>query len=131
MNVSTHSDWSKTSRLLAEHESNSLYGRVDLGYLLSRKLVAGQISTLLANNLMETLRQLVPKNSLDKFIQGASYIPFVDVITLHLAQSHDDADDGLITCINKDNEIVHCQPIWSPTINYVQMEGMKGYGHQF
>ena len=56
----------------------------------------------------------------------------MDVIALHLAQSHYDADAGLITCvINGNNKTVQCRPTWSPTINYVQMKDIKGCGYQF
>ena len=129
MNVSTHSDWSKTSCLLAEHESNGLAMCPDLVHLLSRKVRAGQVSTLLSNNLMETSLQLASKEDLNGYCQGATFVPFYDVILLHLQQTSNDFGSGSISCINDKGENITCRPSWAPTINYVQTEDCTGYGH--
>ena len=131
MNVSTHSDWSKTSCLLAEHESNGLAMHPDLVHLLSCKVRAGQVSTLLSNNLMETSLQLASKEDLNGYCQGATFVPFYDVILLHLQQTSNDFGSGSISCINDKGENITCRPSWAPTINYVQTEDCTGYGSQF
>ena len=71
MNMSTHSDWSKTSHLLGKHKNNSLHGHDDIVHLLPQTVEAGEINSILADNLMETSKQLTPAGSLDKFRQEA------------------------------------------------------------
>ena len=63
--------------------------------------------------------------------QDATYISLSDTITLHLSQSYNDDDAGLIEEINGDNEIVHSRRSWSQTINIVQMEDTNCYGYYF
>ena len=48
MNVSTHSDFSKTSELLSQHEDASIIGRHDIRNLLQQKVLSKQISPELA-----------------------------------------------------------------------------------
>ena len=131
MNVSTISDWSKTSPLLAEHECNILYGRNDLVHLLSAKVEAKQVTPELSQNIRQYSQDCCPPGSLDKYRQGATYVPISDIITLHLAQSYDDGNSGLITAIKDNNREIHCRRSWSRTINIVQMEDIHCYGFQF
>ena len=49
MNISTHSDLSKTSELLSQHEDASIVGRQDIVLLLRQKNAAKQVSRELAN----------------------------------------------------------------------------------
>jgi len=49
MSVGTHSDWSKCSELLNEHESLAMAGCADMNDLLSWKIDEHQVSPLLAN----------------------------------------------------------------------------------
>ena len=131
MDVTTHSSWSHTSELLAQHESNSLAGRNDIVQLLSQKVEAGQVSHTLASNLISASKQRVPEGSLERCCQGATFVPFIDSIKIHLAQSADDNDDGLISCVNDENETIKCRRAWSQTINIIQMEDSDGFGYQF
>ena len=130
-NISTHSSWKTSSYLMAEHECNMLSGRHDLVHLLAQKVEAKQVTPELASNLIGLSKQRVPDGSLDKYRQGATYVPIGDVIILHLAQSHDDGNCGLISAIKQNGTEVSCRRSWSRTINIVQMEDSKQYGFQF
>ena len=48
MNVTTHSDFSKMSELLSQHEDTSLVGRIDIQLLSQQKIKSRQISAELA-----------------------------------------------------------------------------------
>ena len=50
MNVTTHSDFSKTSFFLAEHEAASIIGRKDTRILIDQKLDKKEITVELAES---------------------------------------------------------------------------------
>ena len=54
-----------------------------------------------------------------------------NVVTIHMAQSYDDGNAGLIIAMDKNNQEVQCRRSWACTINIVQMEDCNGYGFQF
>ena len=129
--LSTHSDFSKKSELLAQHESLYLHGHDDIAHLLSRKVELGQTSGINADKLMDTSHKLFPNGSVDEHRQGSTFVPINDVIHLHLAQSHEEHNQDLISVVNDNDEIIQCRRAWSQIINIVQMEDSRHYGFQF
>ncbi len=131
MNVGTHSDWSKTSELLAQHEGLSLKDRSDIRHLLAQKVACGQASQELADWSIENSQYRFPEGSTERFKHGATYVPFSDNIGIQLARSLDDSCGGLIEAVNDRNEMIRCKRGWPRFINIVQMEDNNGYGYQF
>ncbi len=130
-NISTHSKWDRTSILMYMHENSMLYGRNDLVSLLAQKVECGQITSVLANNLIASSRHAHPHGSLDKYRQGATFVPARDVVAVHLAQSYSDANADHITIITNRGESVTNRRSWARTINIIQMEDISRYGFQF
>ena len=131
MNLTTSGDWTNTSILLAEHESNILHNRGNLVHWLLLQVQAGQIQPDLAKNLTEWSKSITPKGSLDKYRQWAISVPFVDNVKLHLAQLFEEGNAGMITAINSINRMIQCGHLWAQTINIVQMEDAAQFGYQF
>ena len=102
MTVSSQGNWYKASYLLSEHESNSYHGRNDIKQLLSRMKETGLINDQLAASIEEEAMRIA-ENSLHRYCQGFTYVPYSDMISIHLAQTQDDHDAGLIEvikCVN-------------------------------
>jgi hypothetical protein len=131
MNVGTHSDWSKTSELLAQHEALSLKDRSDIRHLLAQKVACGQASRELADWSLQNSRICFPDGSTERFRHGATYVPFSDVIAIQLERSLEDTGGNIIDAVNKRNETIRCKRGWPRFINIVQMEDNSGYGYQF
>ena len=133
LNVSRNADWSKPSYLLSQHESISLSGRNDIKHLLSRKVETGQVTKELADSMLKSSRE-IPHGSLDKYRQGATFMPYSDMVDVHLAQTHEDYDRDLI-CIETlelgEETIVHARRSWQRVINTLHTEDRHGFGTQF
>ena len=54
---------------------------------------------------MEEEAMRIPENSLDKYCQGVTSVPYTDMTTIHLAQTHDDHAAGLIEVIKSVNDV--------------------------
>ena len=80
MNISTHSDFSKTSELLSQHENASIIGRNDIRLLLNQKVANKQISPELAESFISQAKQRYSIDDLRKYTQGATYVTFNDMI---------------------------------------------------
>ena len=50
---------------------------------------------------------------------------------MHLSESADLNDSGMINAVNDGNALVMCWRGWPRVINTVQMEDMHGYDYQF
>ena len=100
MSVSTQGNWYKPSYLLSEHQSNSLNGRRDIKQLLSTMKETVLVNERLAASMEEEASKF-PENSLDKYCQGATYVLYTDMATIHLTQTNDDHDAGLTKVIIK------------------------------
>lgn len=133
MTVSSQGNWYKTSYLLSEHESNSFHGRNDIKQLLSRMKETGLINERLAASIEEEAMRIT-ENSLDRYCQGSTYVTYLDMIGIHLDQTQDDHDAGLIEvikCVNNADKQEEARRSWSRTINIIQMEDSHCYGTQF
>ena len=84
MNVTTHSNFSKTSELLSTHEDASIIGRNDIRLLLNQKVANKQISPELAELFIKNAKQRFNIQELRKYTQGSTYVSFIDMITIHL-----------------------------------------------
>ena len=124
LNVSRNADWSRPSHLLSQHESISLSGRNDIKHLLSRKVETGQVTKELADSMLKSSRE-IPHGSLDKYRQGATFMPYADMVDVHLAQTHEDYDRDLI-CIKTlelgQETIIHARRSWQRLINTLHTE---------
>ena len=133
LNVSRNADWSRPSHLLSQHESISLSGRNDIKHLLSRKVETGQVTKELADSMLKSSRE-IPHGSLDKYRQGATFMPYADMVDVHLAQTHEDYDRDLI-CIKTlelgQETIIHARRSWQRLINTLHTEDRHGFGTQF
>ena len=98
MTVSSQGNRCKTSYLLSEHESNSFHGQNDIKQLLSRMKATGVINERLAA-IIEEEAMRIAENSLDRYCQGSTYFAYSDRIAIHLAQTQDAHDAGLIEAI--------------------------------
>lgn len=58
ISVSTYSDFSRSSELMAQHEALAISKRGDMVHLLSQKVVCGQVTKELASWLLEHSRWL-------------------------------------------------------------------------
>ena len=90
-----------------------------------------KINPILANNLTSLSENMVPEGSLDKYRQGSLFVPFSDSVKLHLAQSEDEGDAGLIKVIDRRGKTIYCRRSWSRTINIIQLEDKNMFGYQF
>ena len=119
-----------TSELLCSHESISLAGRPDIHALLSRKVEDGQIPTDLSSSMIEESIRRFPAGSLTDFIQGSTYIPFIDSIYIQLGVGED--GENTISCVKSHgSDVYKCRRSWARTINIVQTEDKHRYGTQF
>ena len=89
MNVTSHSDFSKTSELLSIHEDTTLIGRPDIHILLIQKVRNNQISSELANEFIKNSKKRYSVDHLRKHAQGSTYVSFNDMVTIHLHESLD------------------------------------------
>ena len=87
MNITTHSNFSMTSELLAMHEDASIVGRPDMTMLLKQKVDKKQISPLLADTFVQNAKNRYCKNDLIKYSQGSTYVSFNDMIKIQLYKS--------------------------------------------
>ena len=94
-----------TSELLCSHESISLAGRPDIHALLSRKVEDGQIPTDLSSSMIEESIRRFPAGSLTDFIQGSTYIPFIDSIYIQLGVGED--GENTISCVKSHGSDVY------------------------
>jgi hypothetical protein len=130
MTISTSGDHSFSSQLLAEHEALSCH-RDDIVHLMSQKVEKNQMSQELADNIVEESNRLFPPGSIQRYIDGTTYIPFIKNVRLYLAQSREIGDDGEIEAVKRNGDTVRTKRVWPREINIVQMEDSSGYGYQF
>ena len=134
LNVSRNADWSRPSYLRSQHESISLSGRNDIKHLLSRKVETGQVTKELADSMLKSLRE-IPHGSLDKYRQGATFMPYSDMVDVHLAQTHEDYDRDLITIETLElgylGKNIQARRSWQRIINVLHTEDCHGFGTQF
>ena len=64
----------------------------------------GLVNEPLATSMEEEAMR-IPENSLDKYRQGATFVSYTDMATIHLAQTHYDYDPGLIEVIKSVNDV--------------------------
>ena len=95
MDVSTHSGFNMTSKLLSLHED----GRPDITMLLKQKTESKQISPLLEEIFVRNVKNCYNKNELMKYTQGSTYVSFSDMIKTQLYESKSDKEIEVI----KDN----------------------------
>ena len=72
MNITSRSDFSKTSDILTMHEDTTIIGRNDIHILLQQKVTSKQISPKLKNSFIENtkigiLQNNIKNNILHKF----------------------------------------------------------------
>lgn len=87
MNLTNHSDFSKSSFLLSEHEAASIIGRNDIRMLLNQKAANKEINCELADTFVNNAKKRFTINNLRQHTQGATYIRFKDMIRIHLFES--------------------------------------------
>ena len=92
ISVSTSSNFNRTSELMAQHEALALSNRDDLVHLLWQKVACGQVNKPLAAWLLENSRHLFLEGSMTRFKDGATYVPFKDVIDIQTQASQDDSN---------------------------------------
>jgi predicted GIY-YIG superfamily endonuclease len=137
MELTTHSDFSKTSYLTSQHEGASLVGREDLSILLNQKASKGQISHELAHSYVNHAKEQYNIEELRRRAHGATYVEFGDMIRIHLFESSDEQQIRVIndkpTSRNRSNQPVleWAKRSWSPYINILQTEDEHRYGTQF
>jgi len=67
---------------------------------------------------------------LTDFIQGSTYIPFIDSIYIQLGVGED--GENTISCVKSHGRDVYkCRRSWARSINIVQTEDKHRYGTQF
>ena len=99
MNISTHSDFSKTSELLSQHhEDATIVRRNDMTLLSNQKVKNKQISSELADSFIQNAKRRYSLSHLQKCAQGATYVNFKDMIDIQLLESS--SDEQQITIIN-------------------------------
>jgi hypothetical protein len=97
-----------TSELQCSHESISLAGRPDIHALLSSKVEDGQIPTDLSSSMIEESIQRLPAGSLTDFIQGSTYIPFIDSRYIQLGIGEDGKNN--ISCVKSHGpDVLKCR----------------------
>ena len=74
MNVTTYSDFSKTSLLLPEHEAASIVGRRDIPMLLHQKVVNREITSEMADAFIKNAKEQFTIDDLHKNTQGSTYV---------------------------------------------------------
>ena len=132
MNISKHSDFSKCSELLSQHEDATIIGRPDINMLLHQKVSAKQITPELCESYIENAKRRYNLSQLRKYTQGSTYVSFRDMIDLYLYETSDKKD---IRIIDDDpdtrSQEVFVRRTWQPIINMLQTEDEYGYGTHF
>ena len=134
MNISTHSDFSKTSELLSQHEDATIIGRKDMNLLLDQKVANKQISSELAASFIQNAKERYSLSYLRQFTQGATYVKFNDMIDIHSIDSSSEKQQ--IKIINdkpngRNPTELDVKRSWQCRINLLQTEDCNGYGTQF
>lgn len=129
-NITTVSDFSEYSLLRSLHEAVSLRGRPDLQTLLSKKLSYDQINRELADGMLDDSYDF-DEVDIQRAREGATYVPYLDTVRIHLHQADDDKSGGLIDAVNASDKVVQIKRQWPRVINIVQSEDSDGYGYQF
>ena len=132
MDISTHSDFSKTSELLSQHEDATIIGRHDIRMLLHQKVSTKQISPELAESFLTNAKKRFTLSKIKEYCYGSTYVSFDDMIEIHL---HESSDDQEIEVKIDDPDSRHYQfqmrRPWQRIINVLQIEDSIGYGMQF
>ena len=87
MQLTTHSDHSSGSELLAQHEDATIVGRNDINLMLSKKVEQKKISPETANSFTRHAAHRFSDSDLRKHAQGATYVKINDMIAIHLFES--------------------------------------------
>lgn len=128
MNITTHSDFNFTSELLSQHESASIIGRKDISLLLSQKVRKGQLSTIFAEEMVETAKKRFTLDHLRKCAQGSTYVRFEDMIAIQLYES---SENQQICIVDSNQREMFMKRSWPITINVLKTEDQSGFGTQF
>ena len=133
MNISTHSNFSRTSELLSQHEDATIVGRTDMALLLNKKVKSKQISSELADSFIQNAKRRYSLSHLQKYAQGATYVNFKDMIDIQLLESN--SNEQQITMINDEpgRGVVEldARRFWQYSINLLQTQDYNGFGTQF
>lgn len=136
MNIGNHSDFSKTSELLSQHESASIVGRQDISILLSKKVSDGEISQHLVDSYINSARSRFTPSQLRQYTQGSTFVRFDDMVRIHLHESS--STSQTIQVLNdrpnrgsRQPAIISTRRSWPIGINLLQTEDASGYGTQF
>ena len=136
MNIGNHSDFSKTSELLSQHESASIVGRQDMSILLSKKVSNGEISQHLVDSYINSARSRFTPSQLRQYTQGSTFVRFDDMVRIHLHESS--STSQTIQVLNdrsnrgsRQPAIISTRRSWPISINLLQTEDANGYGTQF
>ena len=137
MNVTNHSDFSKTLLLLSEHEAACIVGRKDIPMLLRRKVANREITSEMADAFVNDAKECFTIEDLRKNTQGATYVKFEDMIRIQLFKSSSRQQ----ICVVDDRprqrqqqrqqKDVWVNRSWPILINLLQTEDEHGYGTQF
>ena len=132
MNITTKSDFSKSSELLSQHEDASIIGREDIKHLLYNKVRNKEITQELADTFISNANARYSKHTLLERCQGSTYVGFQNIIKIQLFEaSHDKEIAIIIDDENQQEKEVSVKRSWSIVINILQTEDCEGYGTQF
>ena len=136
MNITSHSNFSKTSYLLSQHENASIIGRNDIRCLLNQKVQHSQISTKLEQSFIESAKDEFSIDILKKIAKNSTYVRFDDMILINLFETSESKQN--ITVINdvstnrrRQKYELSVQRSWPFLINLLQTEDKTGFGTQF
>ena len=135
MGLTTHSDFSRSSELLSQHEGASIIGRDDINLLLSKKVANKQISAEHARNFVRDARHRFSEQALRQYTQGATFVKFSDMIAIQLFESSDQQNIEVMndcpTRLSREQKKLWVRRSWPIRINLLQTEDCKGFGTQF
>ena len=83
MQLTTHSDHSSASELLAQHEDATIVGRNDIKLLLAKKVKHKKMSSKTVHSFTQHAAHRFSGFDLRKHTQGATYVKFNDIISSH------------------------------------------------
>ena len=87
MQLTSHSDHSSASELLAQHEAATIVGRNDINLLLAKKVEHKKMSSETAHSFTQHAAHRFSDSDLRKHAQGATYVKFNDMIAIHLFET--------------------------------------------
>jgi len=130
--ISDYGNFSKHSVMLRDQEALSVACRSDINHLLDRFVYEGNITKAFALDVRTRAAMYYRRDSVTKYIQGATYVSLCDRMSLQKAMSEDDGVEVIdLRAGGKVERRVVLSRSWVQHINIIQKEDSLGYGYPF